>query len=96
MGQVQITRGNYYNPDMLAETIDPSLVEPTGSTYPTGRVLDGSSDHGYAQEWAEPGVLPDGRRCRRMFLFSEEDIEGIEEEENYPWDMEHVVRIVLE
>ena len=93
MARVQITRGNYY--DEGAEMIDPNLVRTTGQAFPTSRVLDGSSDHGYAQEWAEAGVLPDGRHCRVMFLFSEEEV-GVEEQEDLPWDMDHVVRIVLD
>jgi hypothetical protein len=83
------------------EMIDPALAEVETGTqaYPTSRLLDGSSDHGYAEEWAEPATLPDGRPCLRMYLFDDEDIHDEEGEpllaENYPWDHEHVRRILL-
>jgi len=82
------------------EIIDSEMAEPIDVAEPTSRVLDGSSDHGYAQEWAEPAILPDGRKCSRIYLFDEDDIvdengDYIEDSENLPWDEEHVARIVL-
>jgi len=77
-----------------AEQIDPALVEATGHAEPTSRVLDGSEDHGYAEEWQEPAVMPDGRPCLRMYLFDDDEV-CEEEAENYPWDDDHVKRIVL-
>lgn len=65
---------------------------------PTGRVLDGSDDHGYAEEWAESGFVSiDGekRSAARIYLFTAEEIAEIEEPENYPWDEKHVARILL-
>ncbi|MDD5060685.1 MAG: hypothetical protein PHN44_00170 [Candidatus Marinimicrobia bacterium] len=82
--------------DML---IDPSTVIATDQAVPTGRLLDGSSDHGYVEEWQEPAILPDGRQCYRMYLFDDDDI--TDEEGNhldadcYPWDNDHVRRILL-
>lgn len=84
----------YSNSDDRAEShIDPSLVAPTGNAEPTGRVLDGSADHGFAEEWAEPAVLPDGRKCRRVYLF--DAAETFSDAEQYPWDNAHVARILL-
>lgn len=82
------------------ESIDPSLVNATGgNAVPTSRVLDGGEDHGYAEEWQEPAVLPDGRECYRMYLFDSSEIVNDNgeplEAENYPWDDDHVARILL-
>lgn len=91
----------YYNTERADdEIIDSETAKPTDQAEPTSRLLDGSADHGYVQEWAEPAILPDGRRCIRMYLFDEDDItdadgEEIEEAENFPWDEEHVRRIIL-
>ena len=97
MKQVHITTGNYISDNDL--TIDPSLVVATDSAQPTSRVLDGSSDHGYAQEWLEPAVMPDGTQCKRVYLFDDDDITDDDgeplEAEDYPWDDNHVARILL-
>jgi hypothetical protein len=81
------------------ESIDPSAVEATGNAEPTSRVLNGSRDHGYAEEWSEPAVMPDGRKCSRIYLFTESEIVNDDgeplEAENYPWDDGHVARILL-
>lgn len=91
---------HYNHSDSANELIDPSVVEATGeNAEPTSRVLDGSSDHGYAEEWQEPATLPDGRKCYRMYLFDESAIVDDDgepmEAEDYPWDDEHVARILL-
>lgn len=94
---VQISYSNTSNP--ANELVEPSLTNGTGNAEPTSRVLDGSEDHGYAEEWAEPAVLPDGRKCSRMYLFDADEIvndDGVPlEAENYPWDDAHVARILL-
>lgn len=81
------------------ESIDPSLVEATGNAEPTSRLLDGSQDHGFAEEWAESAVMPDGRKCSRIYLFESSEIVNDDgeplEAENYPWDDAHVARILL-
>jgi hypothetical protein len=75
--------------------IDPETVEPAGkNAYPTSRLLDGSQDHGYAQEWAEPATMPDGRPCLRIYLFDDDEVDH-EDAVDYPWDDEHVKRIEL-
>lgn len=96
---VCITTGNYDS--ATDERIDPALavVAMGEQAFPTSRVLDGSSDHGYAQEWKEAATLPDGSACYRVYLFDEtevtdEDGEAIDAE-NYPWDDDHVARIIL-
>jgi hypothetical protein len=70
--------------------------DATDNAEPSSRVLDGSIDHGFAEEWLEPGtVVIDGqaRPAVRVFLFDESDI--TEQAEDYPWDAEHCARILL-
>lgn len=85
--------------DPEAWEIDPSAAKPTDQAYPTSRLLDGSTDHGYAEEWAEPAMLPDGRKCLIMYLFDDDDITWDDgeprEAEDYPWNNEHVSWIKL-
>ena len=73
-----------------------SEFEPSGDAVPTSRVLDGSSDHGFDEEWAEPGyVVIDGekRQASRMYLFDAS--ETGDDASEYPWDEKHVARIIL-
>lgn len=87
----------YNHSDKSSAVIDPALVVPTGNAEPSSRLLNGSEDHGYAEEWLEPAVLPDGRECSRVYLFSAGDIVSDDgeplEAEDYPFDDAHVVRI---
>ena len=58
---------------------------------PTSRVLDGSSDHGYSQEWVGYGTV-DGIPVKAVYLFDEDDIcdedgEEYEEADMYPWEL---------
>ena len=57
---------------------------------PTGRVLDGSPDHGYREEWVEYGTYR-GRPVTVVYLFDDDDLlddddREIEEADHYPWD----------
>jgi len=83
------------NPANAIDHIDPSRVEATDQAQPTGRVLEGSLDDVYAEEWSEPAVLPDGRKCERIYLFSADEVE-VDEADQLPWDDEHVARIELD
>ena len=89
----------YNHSDKANELIDPSRVTPTGNAEPTSRLLDGSEDHRYAEEWAEPATLPSGEKCYRMYLFRADEITSDDGEpmdpEDYPWDDDHVMRIKL-
>ena len=56
--------------------------------YQTDRVLEGSSDHGYAVEWREPGsVKHDGREylAEAVYLFTPEEVNGVEDPGELPW-----------
>ncbi len=67
-----------------------------GNAAPTCRVLDGSCDHGSAEEWAEPGhIVIDGERrpAERIYLFDADEV--ADDADNYPWDTEHCARILL-
>lgn len=69
---------------------------PSGNAFPTSRVLEGSVDHGVAEEWAEPGsIILDGesRPAQRCYLFDADEV--CDEAEDYPWDAEHCARILL-
>lgn len=97
---VPITRHNTSDPAFAEGYINPDEVSSTDQAYCTSRALDGSDDHGYAQEWQEPGLLPDGRECLITYLFDDEDLTDgngneYEDAEFYPWDSEHVARILL-
>jgi len=103
MRLVQVGYDNTSDPKN--EKIDPSLLKNTGENAElTGRLLDGSEDHGFAEEWKEPAILPDGRNCYRVYLFTAEEVSEANDEdnyanpgaENYPWDDAHVRRIVLD
>lgn len=62
----------------------------------TGRVLDGSSDHGYAEEWQVTGVLlvnNESRQAKATYLFTEQ--EAAQDADCYPWDHNHVARFIL-
>ena len=65
--------------------VDPSNIESIGQAYPSNRVLQGSSDSQYSEEWLEDGLLPDGRECTLVYLFDDDDIDGLDPED-YPWD----------
>ena len=70
--------------------------ESDGNAEPTNRVLDGSSDHGYAEEWAEPGyVVIDSERRPANLIYLFEANECADDAENYPWDPKHAARIIL-
>jgi hypothetical protein len=94
-----VTVGYYNYSAENDDKIDPSMVIPSGNAEPTSRVLGGSTDHGFAEEWAEPATMPNGDRCHRMYLFDLSDITDDEGEpldaEDYPWDDAHVARIKL-
>lgn len=81
-----------------AGKIDPEFFAITNpEAFPTGRLLDGSRDHGFAQEWAERGTVDvNGEilKAQRIYLFHADDIDG-RDPEDYPWDMDHVARIVI-
>jgi hypothetical protein len=98
MGKVQVSYCNHY--EAFAETIDPVLVISAGMpAEPTFRLLEGSDDEGYAEEWQELASMPDGRRCMRIYLFCQDEIADVDgellEPEFYPWNNDHVRRIKL-
>lgn len=64
---------------------------------PTSRVLDGSRDHGWDQEWAVDGtIFLNGEHvdARMIFLFDAGDVES-EDASEWPWQ-ERAARIVVE
>ena len=82
------------------EVVDLSTIKSSGNAECTSRVLDGSSDHGYDQEWLEPATLADGRECSLVYLLNNEDFEDGDGEayddlSNVDW-LGHLVRVRLE
>jgi len=64
--------------------------DETESAQPTSRLLDGSSDHGYAAEYIGYGTI-DGVPVKAVYLLDDEDMqdadgEELEEEGNFDWD----------
>ncbi|MBU1039808.1 MAG: hypothetical protein KKF77_01755 [Proteobacteria bacterium] len=79
---------------------DFALFASSGNAEPTSRVLEGSNDHGYAEEWVERGTY-NGEPCRLVYLFDDADIcdadgNPLEEADSYPWDVEHMARIIMD
>lgn len=64
---------------------------------PTSRVLDGSRDDGWDQEWAVDGtIFLDGEHvdARMIFLFDADDVEN-EDAGEWPWE-DRAARIIIE
>jgi hypothetical protein len=72
------------------ETIEQlyARYEATDCAYPSGRLLPEPLD---GEEWGEHGTI-DGKRVTVVYYFDVDDC--AEEEENYPWDDEHVAYIM--
>ena len=79
------------------ETIDITTVETTGQAEPTNRVLE----HYIAAEYQEPAVMPDGRKCLKIYQFDMYEVEDAQAddndawEESLPWDDGHVAHVVI-
>jgi hypothetical protein len=63
----------------------------TSHAQPSNRVIEGSRDHGYAEEWIGYGHLVDGRKVKIVYLFDSDDLlngddDPIEDAGDYPWD----------
>lgn len=80
------------NPEEIEYANDPAQ--------PTSRCLSGSNDHWAAEEWVQDAIMPDGRKCQVFYLFSADEI--VDDDgagiiaENYPWDADHISRVVLD
>ena len=73
-----------------------SSFKGEGNAEPTSRVLDGSEDQGYAEEWAEPGEVTingEVRPASLIYLFSSDECG--DDPDSYPWDESHAARILL-
>jgi len=90
-----------YSHGKTLETVESEVIfgSAIGNAEPTSRLLEGSSNHGYAEEWQQESKLPNGSKCLIMYLFDTEGITDIDGEpkdpENYPWDSEHVSYVRL-
>ena len=65
--------------------------------YATCRVLEGSTDSSYAEEWIER-VAQNGVEYDIYYLFDDDDITNTDGtpklDEDYPWDDDHISKIV--
>lgn len=79
------------------ETIDITTVTTTDQAEATNRVLE----HYIAAEYQEPAVMPDGRKCLKIYQFDMYEVEDAQAddndawEESLPWDDEHVNHVVI-
>jgi len=79
------------------ETADITTVKTTGQAEPTNRVLEPY----IAAEYQEPAVMPDGRKCLKIYQFDEDalrEAQGNDNdtwEESLPWNDEHVDHVVI-
>ena len=84
----KLTTDSAYDPSADHRVVD--------QAYATCRVLEGSADSGYAEEWVER-IEQDGMEYDIYYLFGDEDIidgDGTPKlAENYPWDDDHISKI---
>lgn len=81
----------YRGTSKVQAMIDPAELVSTGNAQPSGRVLDGSEDHGYAEEWLEPCTYR-GMDCMAVYLFDEDEVDA----GDYTWDAKHIARVYLD
>ena len=80
-----------------SETVDIATVITTDQAEPTNRVLESY----IAAEYQEPAVMPDGRKCLKIYQFDEDALKEAQAndndawEESLPWDDEHVNHVVI-
>lgn len=96
------TKAPVYNGNILKPIaeINPDEIEfDNEPAQPTSRLLSGTNDHWAAEEWVADGTTPDGHKCQVFYLFSSDEIITEDGEsldaDCYPWDAEHVSRVVL-
>lgn len=70
------------------------FVPDGNGAYPTSRVLTGSSDAAFAEEWEECGEYR-GYPAKLIYLFTEEDIKGLDEPSLFPWE-DAAARIIVD
>jgi len=92
--EIQVNRSN--NKITGSEQIDPGLVKETGGAHRTFVLPTPGCEEwaNYAEEWQIPAIMPDGRKCYKMYFFTQNEINDIEPE-SYPWDDEHAKIIIL-
>ena len=79
------------------ETADITTVKTTGQAEATNRILE----HYIAAEYQEPAIMPDGRKCLKIYQFDEGELRDAQAdgndawEESLPWDDEHVDHVVI-
>ena len=89
--RVNVLNGN------KGETVIAAEVSPAGQAEPTNRVLE----HYIAAEYQEPAVMPDGRKCLKIYQFDMSEVKDAQAddndtwEEDLPWNEEHVDHVII-
>ena len=89
--RVNVLNGN------KGETVIAAEVSPAGQAEPTNRVLE----HYIAAEYQEPAVMPDGRKCLKIYQFDRSEVKDAQADDNdtweeaLPWNEEHVDHVVI-
>jgi hypothetical protein len=79
------------------ETVDISTVKTTGQAVPTNIVLEPD----IVMEFEEPAVMPDGRKCLKIYQFDENEVKDAQADgndtwdEDLPWNDGHVAHVVI-
>ena len=88
---VAVVNGN------TGETVDVATIRTIGQATATNRILDPY----VAAEYQEPAIMPDGRKCLKVYQFEERELRDAQAngndawEEALPWDEGHVDHVVI-
>lgn len=74
--RVNVLNGN------KGETVIAAEVSPAGQAEPTNRVLE----HYIAAEYQEPAVMPDGRKCLKIYQFDMSEVKDAQADGNDIWE----------
>jgi hypothetical protein len=70
-------------------TVKATAYTETDNAQPTSRLLDGSRDYGYKAEYVGNGIIKMGKKTikvKAIYLFTSEEMDGVEDEGNLPWE----------
>jgi tRNA A37 threonylcarbamoyladenosine biosynthesis protein TsaE len=91
------TRVNVINGNK-GETVDITTVITAGQAELTNAIVE---PYNIVIEYQEPAVMPDGRKCLKIYHFDEYEIKDAQAddndtwEEDLPWNDAHVAHVVI-
>ena len=97
-GEIEMTKMVDVINGNRGETVDIATVITTDQAESINRVFEESY---IAAEYQEPAVMPDGRKCLKIYQFDEDEVKDAQAddndawEESLPWDDEHVDHVVI-